>query len=324
MGVYDLFRTIAQSSLSTKERAVNQIKYDVASDFEGSPSYEEVSINGSETLTGVHIVTDKKDNKTMLSKPDETFVVGDIVEWNSNKFLVIDIDENQNIQTKGTILLCNNVLKFYNKDDETSILWVLNEVPCIFSDISIDMHEGRYMNLPIGHYNILIPSGYVKKSDLNLRFILNDAAYKIEGISNAANGLTKIEIEDDEFIPDDNRSLGIANYYSHQAAPTPVLVGQKIIISPLDDSIVKGSTKIFTASIYNDEVEDVTSRTIWIITNKDGTYTPYCLMTYDNRTCTLKAGTQSDYVGKVINLRILLEENENVYIDKEIVVSSFI
>ena len=40
---------------------------------------------------------------------------------------------------------CNNTLRFYNK---TGILFT---VPCIFTDISIDLHEGRLMNLPIGH-----------------------------------------------------------------------------------------------------------------------------------------------------------------------------
>jgi len=74
MGNYDLFRTIAKSNLTTKEREVDQIKYDIYRDFYNSPSYESVLIDGINR--DVQIVSDKKDNKNILSLPNETFSVG--------------------------------------------------------------------------------------------------------------------------------------------------------------------------------------------------------------------------------------------------------
>ena len=46
MSTYDLFRKMAQSDLTTKDREVYQIKYDIAQEFDDSPSYESVLIDG--------------------------------------------------------------------------------------------------------------------------------------------------------------------------------------------------------------------------------------------------------------------------------------
>jgi len=134
---------------------------------------------------------------------------GSIIEMENKTWLVTsNVFDTQAYKTVS-VVKSNNTLTFYSSQ-------ILYTLPCIFSDISIDMEESKFMNLPIGHYLIYISSGYITKSDLNLRFILNDSAYKIEGISNATNGLVKIELVDDEITPDDNLELGIANYYSNQ------------------------------------------------------------------------------------------------------------
>lgn len=240
---------------------------------------------------------------------------GSLIEFDDKKWLVTSMIFDKQAYKVASVQECNNTLRFYNK---TGILFT---VPCIFTDISIDLHEGRLMNLPIGHYNVIIPSGYVTKEDMDLRFCLNDSAYKIEGISTATNGLTKIEVEDDQFTPDDNRTLGICNYWSNQPVSPD---SETIVISPIDTSIDIGSTMTFTASVFIDGIENNTERTIWLLTNKDGSYLPYCTMSYNNRICTLVASSNPDYVGKVVNLKVVLESNDEVFVNKEVIITSFI
>ena len=71
MGTYDLFRKIAQSSLTEKERDVAQMKNDLLYSFESTPSFYGVTING--VSKKVHLITEKN-NKKMLSKPNESFI----------------------------------------------------------------------------------------------------------------------------------------------------------------------------------------------------------------------------------------------------------
>lgn len=215
---WDLYSTRLKIDGNTfKERQINSMVNAINGSFESNPSYFEVSINGNSTLTGVQIVDNSSNESSkidyirkIIMKPTDSISVGDIVDWDSKKWLVVTAEKFSDIYWYGMMQECNNTLRFYNK---TGILFT---VPCIFTDISIDLHEGRLLDLPIGHYKVVIPSGYITKDDMNLRFCLNDSAYKIEGISTATNGLTKIELEDDQFTPDDNRELGICNYWRNQ------------------------------------------------------------------------------------------------------------
>jgi hypothetical protein len=294
MGQYDLFRKIAQSSLSTKERTVNQIKYDIASDFEGSPSYEDVLINN--VSKSVHIVTDKKDNKIMLSKPDETFVVGDVITWNSNKFLVTDIDENQNIQTKGTIQLCNNTLKFYNKDNETSLLWVLNQVPCIVETpfkTNAGLDENRYMSLSVTDYQVILPDN-VSTSIISsgTRFILNGRAFKCEGYDNLSSvGIKIIKISITEFNADDDKINSIADKLKYQNIYTLNLLSGSIVdLNYLNQTSkievecfangVKDDSPTLTIANSSEYVCDVDNETLIITAN--GTGQSIITITYGN------------------------------------------
>lgn len=140
---------------------------------------------------------------------------GDSIEIDSKNYIVYFEPEDRDFFWSAKMRLCNNTLKFYNRSGISSQT-EYHEIPCIFSDGSISQDEGRFMNLPSGHYMVTIPSGTITKSDLKLRFILNDAPYRIEGINNATNGLVKIEIVDDVFIDDDNRELGIADWKKYQ------------------------------------------------------------------------------------------------------------
>jgi len=296
MGVYDLFRTIAQSSLSTKDRTINQIKYDIALDFEDSPSYETILINN--VSKGVHIVTDKKDNKVMLSKPDESFVVGDIVTWNSNKFLVTDIDENQNIQTKGTIQLCNNTISFYNK---SGISWVLNEIPCIIDSnvrlYSMGTDENKYLSIPSTDIVVRVSnttiSSQIKRDDI---FKIGMQNYEVVDLNDVIeNGLIILKMkwcDEEQVIPviDDIPVTGI----------TYILTGS--------DEIIKGYSENYTVTKYNNGVIVPTAEFTFSIIAGSTPVGAYTLNIVDANECSLTA-IQSIYT---ITLRATDNSNAQV------------
>jgi len=125
---------------------LTQIQNDILTDFEDSPSYELVTINNPLTPQKVQIVTitnsSKENYKKILSKPLETFAVGDIVVWGSLTFLITDIDEDTQVQTKGSIQLCNNTLSFYSTIDS-----ILYSIPCIITDkTNINLKDNKYIS----------------------------------------------------------------------------------------------------------------------------------------------------------------------------------
>lgn len=130
----------------------------------------------------------------MLSKPNESFIVGDIVTWNSNKFLVTDIDENQQIQTKGTIQLCNNILNLY----QTGILY---QIPCVVqSNINIsqlDTEENKFISVPDSTIIVRISNNSTTQGiTINQIYNLSGDNYKIVNINKVVeNGIIVLGME---------------------------------------------------------------------------------------------------------------------------------
>lgn len=319
MGTYDLFRTIAKSDLTSKERTIEQMQYDILADFYDSPSYQSVTINNTSRdvqILDENAITKNPNKKRILCKPDEDINIGDDIVWNSEHWLCTNVDSDKTVYAKGIIERCNNTLKFYKNK-------VLYSLPCIFTDISIDMEESKFMNLPIGHYLIYISAGTIIKSDINLRFILNDAAYKIEGISNATNGIVKIELVDDEITPDDNLTLGIANYFNNQLIEIPSTDETYVTLTPYDNTLILGRTLELTAHTFTNNVEDLTKFYLFTVTNDDGTTNEYVESSSLANVCTLVANKTPDCAGKIINVHVNHLGVSSIYYDRKIKLIAF-
>ena len=293
MSDYDLYRSRMSAYGNTiQEGRLNAMINKIKSTFEDSPSYFEVTIN--DVAQGVQIldenaITKNPNKKRVLCKPDEDINIGDDIVWNSMHWLCTNIDSDKSIYAKGIIEKCNNTLNFYKNQ-------TLHTLPCIFTDISIDLHEGKFMNLPIGHYLIYISAGTITKSDMNLRFLLNDSAYKIEGISNATNGIVKIEVKDDKIIADDNEELGVANWFSNQNIyDILILNGEEVTLyggdistlqlniqCKLNNEIIINPTVTYTSSNINCCSVNTTG-----LVTIEGTGSSIITVTYGNATDTI-------------------------------------
>ena len=206
----------ARRGLDRKSLYVNNMKNTISTEFKNSTSYNLVKINNVDR--DVRIVEESSiiknpNKKRLLCYPDETISVGNIVLWNSENWICTETDTTSEVSDVGLISRCNNVLKFYDKNQN-----ILYNIPCIIQNSNIKLDNDKFMFLPADEH-ILICSNNADSSniDLNTRFILNDNAYSIIGIDNISNqGLLNIRIKDDQINSDDNLDLSIANYYSHQ------------------------------------------------------------------------------------------------------------
>ena len=248
---YDLFRKIAQSDLTEKERDVNQIKNDLLNDFESTPSFYSVKINN--ISQDVHIITDKVGQKKMLSKPNESFDIGDVVdveEWGNSKWLIWDIDGDNQIQTQGFIMECYDTLKVYKPDISSSIIEVYYTVLDSISLTRMGYDESHYMSLPSGRMLLLIANNEINRE------IKRDDVYNLKGYDNYEvadinrirfDGLIVLEMEysqksQEEYIYE----LNILNGESIQISETQDLT----IVAQLkvNDVIVDNPSLVFSSS----------------------------------------------------------------------------
>ena len=187
MATYDMFRKIAQ------ECEAAQIKNDLLSDFKTTPSFYTVKINGVEQ--DVHILSTAYTNvKKILSKPEESFNNGDIVEWNSKKWIITKVDADNLIQTKANMLECSYSLPFY-KDH------VLYEIPAYVESnvrlFNLDYKENKYFATPESNIIVHIPNNNIT-TDIKRNYIFNLAGdnYKVVDVNKVIEpGLIVLKLE---------------------------------------------------------------------------------------------------------------------------------
>jgi hypothetical protein len=241
LGTYDLFRKIAQSSLTEKERDVAQMKNDLLYSFESTPSFYGVTING--VSKKVHLITEKN-NKKMLSKPNESFSVGDIVvvpDWNNTTWLVSELDIDCQMQTKGIILECDNVLTFY----KSGIVPIPTKIPyVVFDSIALTrmgVDSNKYLTVPNSRMMILIPDTDITRN------IERDDIYKLYDSNN---------IQDNYKVIDINRVrkpgliiLELEHCSEQQVLPTYTIN----ILNGTDLSLILGNTLTLNAEVLADD-----------------------------------------------------------------------
>lgn len=118
MEQYELMRIIARANdaYTKKEVQIREIKRKIQRDFTKSIDAECVTINEKKKQM-LLITRDKGDErvKKVKSRPDETFFLGDIINWNGTNYIVNYIDADRRIQTKGRMYECNTTLRWKNR-----------------------------------------------------------------------------------------------------------------------------------------------------------------------------------------------------------------
>ena len=179
-----------------RERQINDMKNLFSNHYKDNPSCRSAYFNGSTIATDIWVIdTNTYGIKTILSMPDETFNVGDVVVYDDLIYLVITIDKDNSVQTKGQIELCNNTLSIL-KDN------ILHHVPCIiesnvrFQDLRVQ--ETRFIVTPDDKITARIPNNEITKDiSRNLIFKLSDYDnYKIISVNRVIEpGLIILKME---------------------------------------------------------------------------------------------------------------------------------
>lgn len=205
MGQYDLFRKIAQSNLTSKERQINEIQRDILNDFDDSPSFETITI--ASTSYKVRIVEESSLNKNpnkkrILMKPGDSLGVGNTILWNFNNWLVTDLDDDNSVYCVGIIEKCNNTLTIQTGVTETITGYdsmgrpiitstpTYTSYPCIeLSSLSVNRRSNlnEPINLPFGR--TLITIALTDKVYINLNYTMNSFQYKVIDCSYSRTGL---------------------------------------------------------------------------------------------------------------------------------------
>jgi hypothetical protein len=191
---------------TTRDRQINLMKDGIINSFANSPSYRSAYFNGSTTATDIQVVdnndSDKYYIKTILSEPNETFDAGDIVVVGSLTYLITNIDEDNPIQSKGTMQLCNNTFSFYSTTDS-----ILYSIPCIISSkLTLKEQENNYLSTIDNSFYLIVQNvALTREIEVGNIFKIGLYDYKIES------------------LPDDISVPGILQFklsYSEQAQET--------------------------------------------------------------------------------------------------------
>jgi hypothetical protein len=295
---------------------VNSTKSFLTKYFKDSPSYQEVYINDSTTLTGVHIVDDSKEReqKLVISLTDP-LQTGQIVKWNNIYWLILIVDEFVT-HWRGTIKKCESTLKWLDSQGD------IKETPFTlkYSPASTYiLEQDRIMILSKERRTILVQSNddtqQIKRGQ---RFIFDDRAWKVIGYNGLTEGILELTLEEDEInSATDNISLRIADYIPPS---TPPSTGLAITING-DPDIRITQSKTWTAILTNDGVQITMQPATWSVVDlNDNPSTLVNIVNQSSESVTLKANSSTT---GYVKLKCVLNDS-SASAEKQIQIKSLI
>ena len=197
-----------RSGATQKDRLIYNAQRVIEDQFTNSPSYHSVTVNG--ITQDVQIIKDSN-KKRLLCKPGDTIGMGNLVVWDSVNWLCVDTDTD-GLYQRGVIQKCDGYLKYLDSAGE------LVEVPCVINDrILMNVEENRYYLLPENQLWVIVGDDDESSAiSVDQRFLLGSNAYKVVAVDNITRpGIITFKMHTDSITQNDNKNLGIADYYSN-------------------------------------------------------------------------------------------------------------
>jgi len=222
------------SDYSSKEEIISNVKdnYDIRRYYSAEGKSTIIDGITTQVIIQSHLnpLNEGKYDKK-IHMPIETVVnTGSIIEWENDKWIIVSNIDNLQAYKTASMVKSNNTLKFYSNNINDAILY---STPCIIGKGNISLDENKFLSIPADEYVIVIPSNTdTLKINLNTRFILSNFAYIVIGTDVISNvGLINIRVKETQIDSvDDNLSLSIANYYSHQHVYTVSILNSNAIL----------------------------------------------------------------------------------------------
>lgn len=224
MNAWDTYEARLNAGGSTgRERALRRTQSYISKKIANSLSYHNVLIDGIEQDVAIINQRDDMSLKKICSLPGEKLMHGGLVDFAKSKWLITEIDANDEVYTSGMMQRCNYLLKWLNKDGEIIEKW------CVVEDgTKYLIGEKSEQVMTIGDARIAITIG--KDSDTielsrGKRFLVDDMdsnavlAYQITKPNKLFNiydgkGVFRFILNEVNLTDDDNISLRIADYYN--------------------------------------------------------------------------------------------------------------
>lgn len=226
MSLWDTYRSRINAKGGNRRSAALQRESRFLSEkMLASPSYHKVEINGEQRSLSV-INSDNLNQKTLCTLPGEDLPHGGLVEWMRNRWLITEVDANNELYTKGIMKQCNYLLRWIADDGNIIERW------CIVEDGT------KYLTGEYGDSDYIIVRGdsritvtlpkdkYTIRLNRENRFLIDDygspnvLAYRLTkpfklGRSYGDGGILSFVMQECNTEDTDNFELHIANYYDY-------------------------------------------------------------------------------------------------------------
>lgn len=292
---------------SKKDSQLYDIKNHVNDRFTDTIDCYRVKINDFEKELLI-IRTTKQDEKTIKSRPDEDFNIGDYVVFEGNTWLVISKDVCNQVYTTGTMKLTNYTIKFQHPKTGAILSY-----PCIDSTYNTaGIDEDKVITTGNAIHTIKLPfDANTVLIDTDDRFIIDDPSVKIPQVfavskpnrtefKHGDKGLIELTMKQDKFQdvdgkkPKDRQDLGVCNYFEPGATTTPPENKSYAKLSVNGSLILGGKSRTITSIFYDsDGVVNNDVIAVWNVELPNG-YEKYFTITYGNNTCMIQA-SDDDY-----------------------------
>lgn len=211
--------------VSKRDVRLNREQGFLSRKLQSTLSYHPAIIDDMERSVAI-INSDNLNMKTICSLPGEELFCGSLVHWSDNYWLVTQVDANDELYTKGTMIQCNYALKWVAHDNTIVERWcVVNDGTKYLTGETVGKYDDVAMTVGDTRISVSLPRDeYTVKLGRNNRFLIDDPEtdsvlayrltkpYKIGGVYNG-RGVMSFVLTEVNTEQDDNFELRIADYY---------------------------------------------------------------------------------------------------------------
>lgn len=331
---WDLYETRLNLNGSTqRDRNINYLKNNISNKVINSPSYQSVTINGNSANLVISSVSSGISTRNSLkykqinSLPDESFMLGDLIVWDSTNWLVIEVDNDDQIYTKGKIEQCNYTLKFQTSngsivscpaifESKTSMLDEDQMISTVDGTAQIKLRfDSDYVNDLVTGKRLMIDTRLPDINTPNCYLVIKSVFDSFDG----SNGILILTLKIDEFNDvKDDKSNEVCDYF---VPSEPVTTNETLIEFDGEVAQIKqgGSAKTFSVTF---PVLGLTP--VWTIGNIESDYLAYINTVETDNTIKINILDGNDsIINKTFRLNVTGEVHKDTtysaYLDVKIV-----